>query len=143
MGTEGPSQRRDPLLLPLQEAMSAEDHEVRAGAEDGSSGGSGSPSPGDTLPWNLEKTQRSRRSGGGSGGNGSVLDPAERAVIRIAGNARGPHRSVCERRPVRGASAVCCLRVRDGDERAAPVPGGGRRHSATCWPRPARSVRPD
>lgn len=56
--------------------------------EDGSNGGSGSPSPGDTLPWNLEKTQRSRRGGGGPGGNGSVLDPAERAVIRIAGNAQ-------------------------------------------------------
>lgn len=56
--------------------------------EDGSNGGSGSPSPGDTLPWNLEKTQRSRRGGGGPGGNGSVLDPAERAVIRIAGSAQ-------------------------------------------------------
>ncbi|XP_014306069.1 microtubule-actin cross-linking factor 1 [Myotis lucifugus] len=66
--------------------MSGEDLEVRTAAEDGSSnGGSGSPSPGDTLPWNLGKTQRSRRSGGGSAGNGSVLDPAERAVIRIAG----------------------------------------------------------
>ncbi|XP_029057952.1 plectin isoform X3 [Monodon monoceros] len=64
--------------------MSGEDHEVRAVVEDGSNGGSGSPSPGDTLPWNLQKTQRSRLSGGGPGGNGSVLDPAERAVIRIA-----------------------------------------------------------
>ncbi|KAM5313629.1 plectin isoform 18-T18 [Glossophaga mutica] len=64
--------------------MSGEDHEMRAVAEDGSSGGSSSPSPGDTLPWNLGKTQRSRRSGSGSGGNGGVLDPAERAVIRIA-----------------------------------------------------------
>uniref|UniRef100_A0A8D2ILT0 Plectin n=1 Tax=Urocitellus parryii TaxID=9999 RepID=A0A8D2ILT0_UROPR len=64
--------------------MSGEDSEVRAVSEGGSNGGSGSPSPGDTLPWNLGKTQRSRRSGGGSGGNGSVLDPAERAVIRIA-----------------------------------------------------------
>ncbi|XP_066873706.1 plectin isoform X6 [Kogia breviceps] len=64
--------------------MSGEHHEVRAVVEDGSNGGSGSPSPGDTLPWNLEKTQRSRLSGGGPGGNGSVLDPAERAVIRIA-----------------------------------------------------------
>ncbi|MBW03308.1 Poly [ADP-ribose] polymerase 10, partial [Eschrichtius robustus] len=69
----------------VREAMSGEDHEVRAVVEDGSNGGSGSPSPGDTLPWNLEKTQRSRLSGGGPGGNGSVLDPAERAVIRIAG----------------------------------------------------------
>ncbi|KAM5137287.1 plectin isoform 18-T18 [Callospermophilus lateralis] len=64
--------------------MSGEDSEVRAVSEGGSNGSSGSPSPGDTLPWNLGKTQRSRRSGGGSGGNGSVLDPAERAVIRIA-----------------------------------------------------------
>ncbi|XP_073749469.1 plectin isoform X8 [Callorhinus ursinus] len=63
--------------------MLGEDHEGRPVAED-ANGGSGSPSPGDTLPWNLGKTQRSRRSGGGSGGNGSVLDPAERAVIRIA-----------------------------------------------------------
>ncbi|XP_069322891.1 plectin isoform X10 [Eulemur rufifrons] len=64
--------------------MSGEDSEVRAVAEDVSNGSSGSPSPGDTLPWNLGKTQRSRRSGGGAGSNGSVLDPAERAVIRIA-----------------------------------------------------------
>ncbi|XP_053516946.1 plectin isoform X19 [Artibeus jamaicensis] len=64
--------------------MSGEDHEVRVVAEDGSNGSSSSPSPGDTLPWNLGKTQRSRRSGSGSGGNGGVLDPAERAVIRIA-----------------------------------------------------------
>uniref|UniRef100_A0A8D0U1R0 Plectin n=1 Tax=Sus scrofa TaxID=9823 RepID=A0A8D0U1R0_PIG len=71
-------------ILVVRKAMSGEDHEVRATVEDGSNGGSGSPSPGDTLPWNLEKTQRSRRSGGGPGGNGSVLDPAERAVIRIA-----------------------------------------------------------
>nr|KAF6405471.1 plectin [Rousettus aegyptiacus] len=76
--------RRCDPFLPLPQAMSGEDHEVRTVAEDGSNGGSGSPSPGDTLPWNLGKTQRSRRSGGGSGGNGSVLDPAERAVIRIA-----------------------------------------------------------
>ncbi|KAK2499678.1 hypothetical protein MC885_008655 [Smutsia gigantea] len=69
--------------------MSGEDHEERTVAEE-ANGGSGSPSPGDTLPWNLEKTQRSRRGGGGSGGNGSVLDPAERAVIRIAGSAEGP-----------------------------------------------------
>ncbi|XP_051045122.1 plectin isoform X4 [Phodopus roborovskii] len=66
--------------------MSGEDSVVRpvAVAEGSSNGSSGSPSPGDTLPWNLGKTQRSRRSGVGSVGNGSVLDPAERAVIRIA-----------------------------------------------------------
>ncbi|XP_031525692.1 plectin isoform X5 [Papio anubis] len=68
----------------VREAMSGEDAEVRAVPEDVSNGSSGSPSPGDTLPWNLGKTQRSRRSGGGAGSNGSVLDPAERAVIRIA-----------------------------------------------------------
>ncbi|CAB1458992.1 unnamed protein product [Pleuronectes platessa] len=42
---------------------------------------SGAPCPGDTLPWNLSKHQRVRRSKSASG---DVLDPAERAVIRIA-----------------------------------------------------------
>ncbi|XP_053084475.1 plectin a isoform X1 [Pangasianodon hypophthalmus] len=37
--------------------------------------------PGDTLPWNLAKHQRVKRSKSASG---DVLDPAERAVIRIA-----------------------------------------------------------
>ncbi|XP_072458750.1 plectin isoform X30 [Notamacropus eugenii] len=64
--------------------MSGEGPEPRGSGDDSSSGSSSSPSPGDTLPWNLGKTQRSRRSGGGSAGNGGVLDPAERAVIRIA-----------------------------------------------------------
>lgn len=40
------------------------------------------PCPGDTLPWNLSKHQRVKRSKSASG---DVLDPAERAVIRIAG----------------------------------------------------------
>lgn len=40
------------------------------------------PSVGDTLPWNLPKHQRMKRSKSASG---EVLDPAERAVIRIAG----------------------------------------------------------
>ncbi|XP_041650383.1 microtubule-actin cross-linking factor 1-like [Cheilinus undulatus] len=40
------------------------------------------PCPGDTLPWNLSKHQRVKRSKSASG---EVLDPAERAVIRIAG----------------------------------------------------------
>ncbi|XP_069394068.1 plectin isoform X33 [Paralichthys olivaceus] len=39
------------------------------------------PCPGDTLPWNLSKHQRVKRSKSASG---DVLDPAERAVIRIA-----------------------------------------------------------
>lgn len=54
-------------------------------AEDNSSGSSGSPTPGDTLPWNLPKHQRTKRTKAAAGGNGSVLDPAERAVLRIAG----------------------------------------------------------
>ncbi|KAB5530762.1 hypothetical protein PHYPO_G00133130 [Pangasianodon hypophthalmus] len=41
--------------------------------------------PGDTLPWNLAKHQRVKRSKSASG---DVLDPAERAVIRIAGKRR-------------------------------------------------------
>ncbi|KAF3691599.1 Microtubule-actin cross-linking factor 1, isoforms 1/2/3/5 620 kDa actin-binding protein [Channa argus] len=39
------------------------------------------PCPGDTLPWNLSKHQRVKRS---KSATGEVLDPAERAVIRIA-----------------------------------------------------------
>lgn len=47
--------------------------------------GSASPAPGDTLPWNLPKHERSKRKVHG----GSVLDPAERAVLRIAGKSWG------------------------------------------------------
>uniref|UniRef100_A0A3B3QUU8 Calponin-homology (CH) domain-containing protein n=1 Tax=Paramormyrops kingsleyae TaxID=1676925 RepID=A0A3B3QUU8_9TELE len=47
--------------------------------------GSASPAPGDTLPWNLPRHERSKRKIQG----GSVLDPAERAVLRIAGESRG------------------------------------------------------
>uniref|UniRef100_A0A671PUU5 Plectin-like n=1 Tax=Sinocyclocheilus anshuiensis TaxID=1608454 RepID=A0A671PUU5_9TELE len=50
-------------------------------AEQSSSERSSSPCPGDTLPWNLPKHQRVKRSRSASG---EVLDPAERAVIRIA-----------------------------------------------------------
>lgn len=46
--------------------------------------GTVSPAPGDTLPWNLPKHERSKRKIQG----GSVLDPADRAVVRIAGKAR-------------------------------------------------------
>ncbi|XP_019902781.3 dystonin isoform X25 [Esox lucius] len=42
--------------------------------------GSVSPAPGDTLPWNLPRHERHKRKFQG----GSVLDPAERAVLRIA-----------------------------------------------------------
>lgn len=58
---------------------------VRAASEESSSDPSSvsfSPSPGDTLPWNLPKHHRIKRSKSASG---DVLDPAERAVIRIAG----------------------------------------------------------
>lgn len=48
--------------------------------------GSASPAPGDTLPWNLPRHERSKRRIHG----GSVLDPAERAVLRIAGEERSP-----------------------------------------------------
>ncbi|XP_039675161.1 plectin a isoform X2 [Perca fluviatilis] len=57
---------------------------VRAASEESSSDLSSvsySPSPGDTLPWNLPKHHRMKRSKSASG---DVLDPAERAVIRIA-----------------------------------------------------------
>lgn len=58
---------------------------VRAASEESSSDLSSvsfSPSPGDTLPWNLQRHHRIKRSKSASG---DVLDPAERAVIRIAG----------------------------------------------------------
>ena len=55
------------------------------------SGGSLSPCPsgpagppGDTLPWNLSKHERRKRKS-----QDSVLDPAERAVVRVAG--KGNH----------------------------------------------------
>lgn len=48
--------------------------------------GSASPAPGDTLPWNLPRHERSKRKIQG----GSVLDPAERAVLRIAGKRQSP-----------------------------------------------------
>ncbi|KAI5091810.1 microtubule-actin cross-linking factor 1 isoform X22 [Silurus meridionalis] len=56
------------------------------------SGGSLSPCPhsttgpkGDTLPWNLSKHERRKRKS-----QDSVLDPAERAVVRVAGR-----KSIC------------------------------------------------
>ncbi|XP_053101024.1 plectin isoform X6 [Hemicordylus capensis] len=69
-----------------QEVMSARRKEKppRMAEESSSGGSSGSPSPGDTLPWNLPKHQRSKRTKAASSNNGTVLDPAERAVIRIA-----------------------------------------------------------
>lgn len=48
------------------------------------SGGSMCP-PGDTLPWNLAKHERRKRKS-----QDSVLDPAERAVVRVAGKTLAP-----------------------------------------------------
>lgn len=45
-------------------------------------------SPGDTLPWNLPRHHRFKRSKSASA---EVLDPAERAVIRIAGELYVPY----------------------------------------------------
>lgn len=67
---------------------------VRAASEESTSDLSSmtySPSPGDTLPWNLPKHHRIKRSKSASG---DVLDAAERAVIRIAGTVSSPrHRN--------------------------------------------------
>ncbi|XP_060134183.1 plectin isoform X23 [Zootoca vivipara] len=95
-GKPPPSQRKEqaatsgPDSAPLaatrrQEVMSSSRRKEKPKmAEESSSGSSGgSPSPGDTLPWNLPKHQRTKRTKASSG-NGTVLDPAERAVIRIA-----------------------------------------------------------
>lgn len=41
--------------------------------------------PGDTLPWNLSKHERRKRKS-----QDSVLDPAERAVVRVAGKGKPP-----------------------------------------------------
>ncbi|KAM6101020.1 LOW QUALITY PROTEIN: protein mono-ADP-ribosyltransferase PARP10 [Theristicus caerulescens] len=73
----------------LGEPTSAGCRELAGMAEESSSGSSGSPGPGDTLPWNLAKHQRSKRTKAAAG-NGTVLDPAERAVIRIAGVTGSP-----------------------------------------------------
>ncbi|XP_039593257.1 microtubule-actin cross-linking factor 1-like [Polypterus senegalus] len=70
-----------------QKPMSGRRERVQVAVEESSSGSSSSPSPGDTLPWNLAKHQRTKRSKSASG-NGTVLDPAERAVIRIAAQRR-------------------------------------------------------
>lgn len=55
---------------------------IRASSVESSSDPNCCPFPGDTLPWNLPKHHRMKRSKSASG---DVLDPAERAVIRIAG----------------------------------------------------------
>lgn len=63
-------------------ATHKERHWDKTPPEEGYGEKSGVPCPGDTLPWNLSKHQRIKRSKSASG---EVLDPAERAVIRIAG----------------------------------------------------------
>ncbi|NWR46471.1 MACF1 factor, partial [Regulus satrapa] len=61
-----------PTRKPVSTLPLGEDFSQRSGTV--------SPAPGDTLPWNLPKHERSKRKIQG----GSVLDPAERAVLRIA-----------------------------------------------------------
>lgn len=92
---------------------------VRAASEESSSDLSSvsfSPSPGDTLPWNLPKHHRMKRSKSASG---DVLDPAERAVIRIAGTELTQDEGRGQRRPLKGRNAAahwllphacCCLK---------------------------------
>lgn len=106
-------------------------------AEESSSGSSGSPGPGDTLPWNLAKHQRSKRTKAATG-NGTVLDPAERAVIRIAGRAGGGHRAgglVSRREAARDVARRGSLRaVVVGSAPAAPTQlPGGTRGSLGTW----------
>ncbi|XP_077383781.1 plectin isoform X7 [Festucalex cinctus] len=62
-------------------ATSEERRRDRILQEESNREGSSVPCPGDTLPWNLSKHQWAKRSRSASG---EVLDPAERAVIRIA-----------------------------------------------------------
>ncbi|KAM4725309.1 plectin a isoform 2-T2 [Anableps anableps] len=62
--------RRRPLVRAASEESSGDPTSVGC-----------SPVPGDTLPWNLPRHHRMKRSKSASG---DVLDPAERAVIRIA-----------------------------------------------------------
>ncbi|XP_021573264.1 dystonin [Carlito syrichta] len=66
--------------------------------------GSASPAPGDTLPWNLPKHERSKRKIQG----GSVLDPAERAVLRIAGKSFGEGENGLQSC---GNSPICSLKA--------------------------------
>ncbi|XP_066570676.1 plectin [Amia ocellicauda] len=66
-----------------KKAMSGKKETQKAPLVESESERSSSSTPGDTLPWNLAKHQRTKRSKSASG-NGTVLDPAERAVIRIA-----------------------------------------------------------
>ncbi|CAB1428369.1 unnamed protein product [Pleuronectes platessa] len=83
---------------------------VRAASEESSSDLSSvswSPSRGDTLPWNLPKHHRMKRSKSASG---EVMDPAERAVIRIAGKfpqcTAAAHRAFQKEAPVDPESLV-------------------------------------
>lgn len=104
--------------------------------------GTVSPAPGDTLPWNLPKHERSKRKIQG----GSVLDPAERAVLRIAGKGRRGSAGGGARRGDEalypafrdgGAARRCVGRapspllrvspVPPGQPRGRPFPGGGAR----------------
>lgn len=89
-------------------------HRDRTPPEESYGGKSSVPCPGDTLPWNLSKHQRIKRSKSASG---EVLDPAERAVIRIAGRMRS-HTIKCipvakhkKMNLFRMKSSHCCRRL--------------------------------
>ena len=93
-----------PVLQTMEEVKPKRRPLVRAASEESSSDLSSiswSPSRGDTLPWNLPKHHRMKRSKSASG---DVLDPAERAVIRIAGkfpqSTAAAHRAFQEEAPV-------------------------------------------
>lgn len=79
--------------------------------------GSASPAPGDTLPWNLPRHERSKRKIHGR----SVLDPAERAVLRIAGEKGSPLSSVFEKNHRLDMSPRIVCGARDGTANATEL----------------------
>uniref|UniRef100_A0A8C6EJB7 MACF1 factor n=1 Tax=Microcebus murinus TaxID=30608 RepID=A0A8C6EJB7_MICMU len=93
--------------------------------------GSASPAPGDTLPWNLPKHERSKRKIQG----GSVLDPAERAVLRIAGWSWGREsgkRAACSLGPC--PELMPCAQGGGGDGRVYFMPRfTDRAPCPACW----------
>ena len=70
--------------------------------------GSASPAPGDTLPWNLPRHERSKRKIQGR----SVLDPAERAVLRIAGEKHLVLKLGWKKKKKKTDSKMWCYRLR-------------------------------
>ncbi|CAL8365494.1 unnamed protein product [Arctogadus glacialis] len=79
----GRSERRPLVRAASEESSCGLDRSGGGGGlERGGGAVSSSPVRGDTLPWNLPKHHRIKRSKSASG---DVLDAAERAVYRIAG----------------------------------------------------------